>query len=308
MSIYISVVQNVQGGTMKAILTPRQFADGIGVSESSVKRWVDDGRIVATRTEGGHRRISIQEAARYIREHGTVVVRPDVLGLADVVEATAAAPDGVGEQLFHYLRTGAAAEARGFLVSRYLEGSSVAEIIDGPLGYAMTKIGEAWVSNPSGIFWEHRATQIAIQAIDRLRLLMSAREDAPVAVGGAPTGDPYILPSLAAAAVLEGEGVAATNLGPETPLSTLGRASADLDAQLVWLSVSVVADVKKLRREIERLSAELADRGALLVVGGARAPSLGLSKRAALYVGGSMAELEALVQGMTLSLAGRGEG
>jgi excisionase family DNA binding protein len=286
-------------------LTPRQLADAIGVSESSVKRWVDDGHIVATRTAGGHRRIAIQEAARYLREHGTVVIRPDLLGLHDLAafgerEETGDAP---GERLFEYLKAGAAAEARGLVVSRYIEGSSVAEIVDGPIAYAMTKIGEAWGSSPSGIFWEHRATQIAIQAVSRLRLLLSAQDGAPVAVGGAPSGDRYILPSLAVAASLEGEGLQATNLGPETPLSTLAIAVEDLDARLVWLSVSVASDLDTLRREIDELVERLAARGAILVVGGSQASRLGLVKSDSVYVGRSMAELAALVQGMRLALS-----
>lgn len=283
---------------MKSILSPRQFAQGIGVSESSVKRWIDDGQISASRTAGGHRRIPIQEAARYIRDHGVVVVRPDVIGLAEVGGARREPTEAAGERLLGYLRSGSASEARGLLLSRYLEGSSVAEIVDGPLEYAMARIGEAWVENDSGIFWEHRATQIAIEALARLRLALPSGSGGVAAVGGAPSGDPYLLPSVAVAAVMEAEGLQATNLGPETPLSSLALAAADLDARIVWLSVSVVADCAKLRRGIEKLASESADRGAVLAVGGSQAAGLRLTKVPGLFVGRSMAELEALVQGM----------
>jgi len=288
---------------VKSILTPRQLADAIGVSESSVKRWVDDGHIVATRTAGGHRRIAIQEATRYLRENGTVVVRPDMLGLDDVsaLAESENTTDSADERLFGYLKSGAAAEARGLIVSQYLEGSSVAEIVDGPIASAMTKIGEAWASHRSGIFWEHRATQIAIQSMIRLRLLLSPQEGGPVAVGCAPSGDRYILPSLAVAAVLEGEGLRATNLGPETPLRSLAIGIEELDARLVWLSVSVTADLDSLRREIDELVEGLAARRAILVVGGSQASRLALPKSDSIYVGRSMAELEALVQGMRLA-------
>jgi len=288
---------------MKTNLTPRQFADAIGVSESSVKRWVDDGHIAATRTAGGHRRIATHEAARYIRDHQSLVLRPEVLGLRDLAAfaASGEAGDVSGARLFEYLKAGAAAEARGLILSSYLDGSSVAEIVDGPLAHAMTRIGEAWVASPSGIFWEHRATQIAIQAVSRLRSLLEPPADAPVAVGGAPAGDRYLLPSLAVAAVLEGEGLRATNLGPETPMRVLALSVEDLDARLVWLSVSVADNLDRLRREIDELLPMLAARGAILVVGGSQAPKLGLAKDEALYVGRSMGELEALVRGMRLA-------
>lgn len=289
---------------MKSILTPRQLAEAIGVSESSVKRWVDDGHIAATRTAGGHRRIALQEAVRYVRANRTAVHRPDRLGLPELAvsgEAEGALHEGSAALLFEYLREGAAPHAQGLVLSSYLAGASIAEIVDGPLSAAMERIGELWVSTPSGIYWEHRATQIAIQTIGRLRLLLSPAEGSAVAVGGAPSGDAYALASLAVAAVLEGEGFRVSNLGPETPLSTLALGVRDLSARLAWLSVSVAAEPERLRRRILELSKELGESGAVLVVGGAEARRLALPRSESLYVGRSMAELEALVQGMRLA-------
>jgi excisionase family DNA binding protein len=289
----------------RSTVTPRQLAEAIGVSESSVKRWVDDGRIAASRTSGGHRRISLAEAARYVRESGSAVVRPDLLGLPEAVSASESVGTGdrdeAGGALFRLLRAGAAAEAQGLILSRYLRGESVAQIVDGVLVQALERVGELWLDSPSGIYWEHRAMEIAFGAISRLRLLLPSPNGAPRAVGGAPSGDPYRLATLAVATVLESEGVRATNLGPETPISTLALAAEDLDARLVWLSVSVAADAERLRREIERLGDRLAERGALLVAGGAQSHRLGLTPSDSIYLGRSMAELEALVRGMRLA-------
>ena len=52
---------------MPSLLSPRQFAAAIGVSESSVRRWADGGQIKMTRTAGGHRKIARSEAIRFIR-------------------------------------------------------------------------------------------------------------------------------------------------------------------------------------------------------------------------------------------------
>lgn len=288
------------------MLTTRQLADAIGVSESSVKRWIDDGRIGATRTAGGHRRVRVEEAARYVREAGMAVARPESLGLPDLAaHARRNATDAdAGEMLYDYLTTGLAAEASGLLMARFLAGGSVAQLVDGPLVQAMTKVGALWRSGPRGILLEHRATENAIQAMVRLRALLRPPGDGPLAVGGAPSGDPYVLASTSAAAVLEDEGFRATNLGPDTPLSTLALSVETLGPRLVWISVSVATEAAGLRRDVLGLADRVRALGGTLVVGGAQVDRLALPRKQALYVGGSMAELRAIAHGLKLPAGG----
>jgi hypothetical protein len=122
--------------------------------------------------------------------------------------------------------------------------------------------------------------------------------DATRAVGGAPSGDPYILPSLAASIVLASVGVRATNLGPETPIETLRHAVDDLAPQILWVSASVSADPSKLRDDIVGLADGALARGCSVIVGGRLSQSLGLPMRPNLYAGRSMAELEAFSRGL----------
>ncbi|MXZ71979.1 MAG: helix-turn-helix domain-containing protein [Acidobacteria bacterium] len=290
------------------MLTTRQLADAIGVSESSVKRWIDDGRIGAIRTAGGHRRVRVEEAARYVREAGMAIERPESLGLPDLAaHARRKATDGeAGEMLYDYLTTGLAAEATGLLMARFLAGASVAQVVDGPLVQAMTKVGELWRSGPNGILLEHRATEVALRALVRLRALLRPPGEGLVSVGGAPAGDPYVLASMSAAAVLEDEGFRATNLGPETPLGTLGLSVEKLRPRLVWISVSVANDATGLRREVLGLADRVRALGGILVVGGAQVDRLLLPRKQALYVGGSMAELRAIAHGLKLPAGGTG--
>ena len=201
--------------------------------------------------------------------------------------------------LYEYLTTGLAAEASGLLMKRFLAGASVAQLVDGPLVQAMTRIGELWRSGPNGVFLEHRATEVAIRAMVRLGALLRPPADGPVSVGGGPSGDPYVLASMSAAAVLEDEGFRATNLGPETPLSTLALSVKTLRPRLVWVSVSVATDANHVRREVLGLADRVRALGAVLVVGGAEVDRLSLpKKRPALYVGDSMGELRAIAHGL----------
>ena len=289
---------------MKEVLSPKELAQAIGVSESSIKRWVDSGTIPASKTAGGHRRIATGEAVRFLRETNTLLLHPDILGLEDVSALGGDLPIGedVDDTLFDFLQSGKAEHARGLIQSLYLSGRSIAQIIDGPFQAAMDRLGKLWFEGEvtTGVFHEHRATDIAIQALTRLRLLIPNREGAPVAVGGAPSGDPYLLPSLAAATVLESRGLKAVNLGPETPLDSLRLAADSMDASLLWLSVTAIEDRESLQEQLVELVEALEDKGLPLVVGGQKADRLGLPDVPHLHVGTSMGELEALVKGLRL--------
>jgi len=105
------------------LLSPRELADALGVSESSLKRWVDAGKIAAARTDGGHRRIALPEAVRFIRETGAPVARPELLDMPEVAAVQARSTTPRGDDGFrHYLVEGDAAGARGWLLAHYLAG------------------------------------------------------------------------------------------------------------------------------------------------------------------------------------------
>ncbi|MFH1277575.1 MAG: helix-turn-helix domain-containing protein [Candidatus Eisenbacteria bacterium] len=285
---------------MKPMLSPRELAEAIGVSESSIKRWADDGRIRVARTAGGHRRIPIAEVIRFIRESRSQVVKPEVLGLRDLLAVPGGGPPADEEADLHrYLTDGLGAETRGLLLSLFLGGRSVASLIDGPLRSAMKKIGEEWKQGREGIFIEHRATDLCIQALGQLRLLLPVGVEAPRALGGAPAGDPYLLPTLGTAAVLAADGFHAVNLGPDTPRAAFEAAVEQVRPRLAWMSVSVAERPKELVRTLAHLLELLEREGASLVVGGSRVGVLDLEPHPALYVGSTMAELSAFTKGLS---------
>ena len=234
------------------LLSPRELADALGVSESSLKRWVDAGKIAAARTDGGHRRIALPEAVRFIRETGAPIARPELLDMPEVAAVQAHTRGPRGDDAFRqYLLEGDAAGARGWLLARYLAGHTIAELCDGPVRAAMHRIGELWAHDAEGIFIEHRATDACLQALAHLRSTFEPPLHAPLAIGGAPEDDPYIVPSFMAAMVLAAAGLRAVNLGPDTPVSAFDRAFAHHAPALVWISAS--AQVPPARaKELER--------------------------------------------------------
>ena len=49
-----------------SLLTPRAAAGRLGVGYSTLKRWVQSGRVRTTRTEGGHHRVAESEIERLL--------------------------------------------------------------------------------------------------------------------------------------------------------------------------------------------------------------------------------------------------
>lgn len=288
---------------IKHALSPKDMARAVGVSESSIKRWIDDGQIRATRTAGGHRRIPITEAVQFARRFESPLARPDLLGLPDIDSLSEPMPalESQAEKMYELLLAGEDRQVRGFVSLMYLEGQSVAEICDSAMSTAMHRMGELWKENEQGIFIEHRATDICITAVNQLRSMLSSPEDAPTAVGGAMSGDPYLLPSMMAAATLEDQGFRAVNLGPQTPADALHQAASEANAMLVWVSISAVSDRKATERQLEWLADELANAHISLIVGGRARKSLRLPGPDKFQDGGSMGELVAFARGLHLA-------
>ncbi len=250
------------------LLSTRELADALGVSESSLKRWVDSGKIAASRTEGGHRRIALSEAMRFIRDTRARLARPELLDLPIAI----ARVQGT-DRLTGYLRDGDSAGARGWLIARYLEGATIAELADGPIREAMVALGELWHHDDGGVFVEHRGTEICLQAVAELRAMTPPNPSAaPVAIGGGPAGDPYLLATQLAAMVVTEAGLRAVNLGPDTPIIAFSHAVAEYRPRLVWMSISTAlapARARSLSRWLDTLPSSIG-----IAIGGPQARTL----------------------------------
>lgn len=279
------------------VLTTRELANAIGVSESSIKRWADEGVIRASRTAGGHRRIPVPEAVRFVRETQATVLRPELLGLEE--PAAASLPANPGNLLFTHLRDGDEPAVHELVRSLIASGMSVADVVDGPLRAALERIGELWRHEADGLLIEHRATDIVVRTLNALRLSLPQHSSGVVAVGGAPSGDPYIVPSLAIATVLAAEGLRPVNFGPDTPLDSLARAATWLDPRLVWISFTVAPLTRSSIEQVVDLARTLAKSRIDLVVGGRAVAQRIFPALPNLRILSSMAEMAALAGALT---------
>ncbi len=250
--------------------SPKELAAVVGVSQSSIKRWVDAGYITVTRTAGGHRRISRSAALQFIRSRRMRVVRPDLLGIADfenVDQPLELAPLS-GEFLQRLLLSGNTAQVRRVVTAAFLSGTDAASLFDGPITDALARVGEIWKTDQRGVFMEHGATAAFIEVIGQLVALMGVPgEDAPLAIGGAPAGDQHIIPSQMVAAVMAEAGWRSMNMGPNTPIHAILDACEMHQPDLVWIAIKSRISSRDLE-ELFQLCISLDEQGIEVVVGG----------------------------------------
>jgi hypothetical protein len=217
-------------------LSPRQLADAIGVSESSLKRWADAGKLAVSRTEGGHRRISMTEAVRFIRDTGATVVRPDLLGLG----APARARGGTARGAKSAELTTDAATVRAMLVARFLGGESFAALADELVLPAICRIEDLYPRDTKSELAARASSDAWTHAVAAVRGLCVIAPDAPLALGGArEAGLGAMLRSAVVATVLAAEGLRVMDLGAHVGAGVLRAAVAAHQPAMAW---SVLGD------------------------------------------------------------------
>jgi len=259
---------------LKQLLSPRQFAQAIGVSESSIKRWCDQGRVETVRTAGGHRRIPISAALKFLRHAGErSLVDPEALGISGHVQHLNRALDA--EPLFREaLLAGDETTARQIVFELYVRRHPIGKIGDEVVAAAMREIGDLWECGTAEVYQERLACEICLNVFRDVRTALPAvDEDAPVAMCATPGGDPYEVAVTLVELVLRESGWNVIALGSDVSLDALAAAVQHHEPQLVCLSVSAIDDEADFGRSVGDLRAVVEGAGGTLILGGRAIPS-----------------------------------
>jgi excisionase family DNA binding protein len=250
-------------------LSTAQAAAALAVSVSTVKRWVDENILPAHVTAGGHRKLLRSEVLALARQGNLPRGEPAVLA-GSSTRASGKDPAASSAALFDALVGGNGPAASSIVRRAYEGGLPVETLADRVVAPAMASVGHQWEAARIDVWHEHRGTLLCAAALSDLRrdLESRAERDRPVAVGAAPEGDPYTLPTLLAQLVLLDAGWEAVNLGPNTPLASLAKAVRELRPRMVWLSASYIRSDDEFLgayRDLYRAAEQL---GAAVAVGG----------------------------------------
>lgn len=250
------------------LVSPKQVARAIGVSESSLKRWCDQGLIKTVKTVGGHRKMQVSDVVRFIRDRNQELVSPEILELPST---TAGAELGLSRGrplLVEALLNGNEEIARQIVFDLYLANHPLCVICDEVVAGAFRDIGERWACNEADMYQERRGCEIALRILFDLRRRQQLPPTPKLAIGGTIEGDVYALPSTMAELVLREAGWNATSLGTSLPFRSLIRAIHETQPELFWLSVSHIQPTIQFTKEFNKFSRVCRDTDTKLVVGG----------------------------------------
>ncbi|MBL8819025.1 MAG: B12-binding domain-containing protein [Planctomyces sp.] len=254
---------------MSDFFSPKDVAIAIGVSESSLKRWVDRGLIRAEKTAGGHRRLSLDSVLNYIRGEGKSLPHPEAIGLPEGIGAQPANEEAANADFRRAMVAGDELLARRIILDVFISGMSVAKICDNIITPVFHQIGDLWRCGEIEVFQERRACETCSRVIHELRRAVGpGPQDGPIAIGGTIDGDPYTLATGMAELVLRDAGWRAMSLGNMLPFDALNRALQSDRPALMWVSVTSVRDMDRFIANFNLLFDEARAVGAALVVGG----------------------------------------
>jgi excisionase family DNA binding protein len=229
----------------QSTLSTQELAALFTVTETTIKRWADDGKIPCTKTLGGHRKFLMKDVIAFAETH-----KYEVPGL---LPANGSRKDH--EQLEFHILTRNYVRISDRLRTKALNGDSngvfdlllclykhhipIATIADEVIRPAMVRIGDLWTRNEIEITQEHRASHAVMDSIIRLSPELHRKSrNGKTAVCACPEGEYHELGLRCLAVSLESEGWTVAYLGANTPFETIGSFLSSVKADLVCLSAT----------------------------------------------------------------------
>jgi excisionase family DNA binding protein len=280
------------------LFTPKQVAAALGVSESSIKRWVDIGRLTAAKTVGGHRKVTLPSIAAFVRETGHHLAHPELLGLVETTAASHSRCKAI-EPLFEALIDGREAVVRELLLGAYQRGATIVELGDDLLGPAFGLVGDRWAAGTVAIHQERRACETAIAVLHELRrLIVEPAENAPLALVATPHQDFAVVPVRLVELALLTSGWRVIAAGSGLPLEEIRDATLARKPRLVCVSATHLADPIAFLSEYRLTFAEptRAQLGVVHALGGAALRGIDLGPARADLAATSLADLSQFAQ------------
>jgi excisionase family DNA binding protein len=256
-------------------ISTKEVAGLFSITETTVKRWSDEGLIPCVKSPGGHRKFRLSDVVEFAEKQGypvTGTLEPPLTKeqmetvqfaihtqnyhkIAEVLydEALQADPEGVF-QLLNYLSK---------------HNIKLSTLADEVLRPPMVRIGELWKDGKLQIDQEHRTSHAMTEAMVRLVPQLHKKDrNGLKAVCACLEGEQHEIGLRSLAFALETEGFRVDFLGSNTPIDSLISSVKQHKPNLVCVSFTSSAPHPHLLDAFSRLAKAVRSVGGRLVAGG----------------------------------------
>jgi methanogenic corrinoid protein MtbC1 len=271
------------GTPQKTILSTADIARLFNVTETTVKRWADEGMLKCQKTPGGHRKFEIRSIVEFAEKNNF-----EPAGVLDIP-----ADDGTAQRIqlailnrdFPELVSAFVSKALTldgtdlFLLLSYLYQHRLQlwEMFDEIVCPGMVEVGERWVRGETSVCHEHRASYATLTALAKLQAQILIKPGTGHSAVLACVGDElHEIGLRCASCVLESEGWNVTYLGARIPAVAVTTAINDLKPTMVGLSITKAPYEDYVEESVHTIAAAAHEAHALVFLGGRSAASLGL--------------------------------
>ncbi len=258
----------------KTILSTADVARLFDVTETTVKRWADEGVLRCQKTPGGHRRFAIRCIVEFAEKNNLEPI--GALDLSDhdglALRIQAAVLERAFAQLVHAFVEKALSPDRcdlfHYLSYLYEHRFQVWEIFDEVVRPGMCEIGSRWQRGDIGINHEHRASYEILDAMAKLQSqIMVKPPNGKAALLACVGEEPHEIGLRCISYLLESEGWSTHYLGARMPVKAIVGAVQDLKPSLICLSVTQMVEQWDWVDEVRQLTRSLC-KGCHIILGG----------------------------------------
>jgi excisionase family DNA binding protein len=219
--------------------TPPKLAELFGVNESTIKRWIDKGMLEATKSPGGHRRVTQEQLDTFIQNFPKNAPKSYVI--SHYIDGGKRDVDW--REYYTCLLKNTSGKAKDMLNTAKVNQYTLVDQLEKIIQPALVHVGAEWGKQNISIYQEHRMTFLVRQQLEHLRQLYpSAADNGKHAILACAPGDHHELPLQMTDLLLHEDGWKTSVLGINISHSELLAAIEAVEPDMICVS-SIVGQI-----------------------------------------------------------------
>jgi hypothetical protein len=235
--------------------SPRAVAKAIGVSESSLKRWCDAGKISAMKTAGGHRRMAHSDIISFLRSQKIALQNPEAVGLPTFDPQIASDTPIAQQHLADALIQERDQDCQDLLIHLFVNQWPIEKIVDDVVAPVFEKFKQIRSRGEIGIEKQQRISQCCLHALRRIASFTpEVSIEAPKAICVDFSDGEFNLPGEVGALVLSANGWSARYLDRSRDTEAIQMEALRDRVGLLYVAATCVAEPNFIARKLIELS------------------------------------------------------